>query len=45
MSAAENTYLTYLYILQNTSCFRKPEVISGRGGGHPVHPPLDLPLS
>ena len=38
MSTAENTYLTYLHILQNTSCFRKPEVISGRGGGTPRAP-------
>ena len=26
--------------LQNTSCIRKPQVISGRtGGAHPLHPP------
>ena len=24
---------------QNTSCVRKPQVISGGGGAHPVHPP------
>ena len=29
------------FFLQNTSCIRKPQVISGRGGGvaHPLHPP------
>ena len=30
-----------LFFLQNTSCFRKPQVISGAGGGggvHPLHP-------
>ena len=32
----------FIYIhLQNTSCIRKPQVIScgGRGGAHPLHPP------
>ena len=28
------------FFLQNTSCIRKPQVISGRGGVHPLHPPL-----
>ena len=28
------------FFLQNTSCIRKPQVISGRGtGAHPLHPP------
>ena len=28
------------FLLQNTSCIRKPQVISGGGGGaHPLHPP------
>ena len=28
------------FFLQNTSCIRKPQVISGGGGGaHPLHPP------
>ena len=36
---AENTYHTYLHILQNTSCIRKPPVISG-GGVYHLHPPL-----
>ena len=38
MWTAENTYHTYLHILQNISCIRKPQVISGRGGTHPLHP-------
>ena len=33
MWTAENTYHTYLHILQNTSCIRKPQVISKGGGG------------
>ena len=29
-----------VFFLQNNSCSRKPQVISGRGGGaHPLHPP------
>ena len=34
------------FFLQNTSCIRKPQVISGRGGGgaHPLHlPPRSAP--
>ena len=27
----------FLFFLQNTSCIRKPQVISG--GVHPLHPP------
>ena len=27
------------FFLQNTSCIRKPQVISGGGGAHPLHPP------
>ena len=27
------------FFLQNTSCIRKPQVISGRGATHPLHPP------
>ena len=27
------------FFWQNTSCIRKPQVISGRGGAHPLHPP------
>ena len=30
--------LLFLFFLQNTSCIRKPQVISGRGA-HPLHPP------
>ena len=28
-----------LFFLQNTSCIRKPQVISRGGGAHPLHPP------
>ena len=29
-----------VFLLQNTSCIRKPQVISvGEGGAHPLHPP------
>ena len=27
------------FFLHITSCIRKPQVISGRGGAHPLHPP------
>ena len=27
------------FFLQNTSCIRKPQVISEGGGAHPLHPP------
>ena len=27
------------FFWQNTSCIRKLQVISGRGGAHPLHPP------
>ena len=27
------------FFLQNTSCIRKPQVILGGGGAHPLHPP------
>ena len=32
-----------VFFLQNTSCIRKPQVIS-LGVAHLLHPPLDLPL-
>ena len=36
-----NTNKSHSFFLQNTSCIRKPQVISRRGGGdaHPLHPP------
>ena len=30
---------SFFFFLQNTSCIRKPKVISGGGGAHPLHPP------
>ena len=30
---------TVFFFWQNTSCIRKLQVISGRGGAHPLHPP------
>ena len=33
-----NTNKPHSFFLQNTSCIRKPQVISG-GGAHPLHPP------
>ena len=36
-----NTNKPHSFFLQNTSCIRKPQVISEGGGGvgHPLHPP------
>ena len=34
-----NTNKPHSFFLQNTSCIRKPQVISA-GGAHPLHPPL-----
>ena len=37
-----NTNKPHIFFLQNTSCIRKPQVISGgggEGGAHPLHPP------
>ena len=36
-----NTNKPHSFFLQNTSCIRKPQVISGGGvgGAHPLHPP------
>ena len=31
-------HIVFFFFLQNTSCIRKPHVISG-GGAHPLHPP------
>ena len=34
------TPINYIvFFLQNTSCIRKPQFISGGGGGHPLYPP------
>ena len=46
VSCSNSTSINHIvFVLQNTSRIRKPQVISGWGGGvHPLHPPLDLPL-
>ena len=45
MRTAENTYHTYLHIVQNTSCIKKPQVISGGGGVRtPVPSPRFVPV-
>ena len=41
VSCSASTPINHIvFFLQNTSCIRKPQVISERGGGaHPLHPP------
>ena len=42
VSCSTSTTINHNVFLQNTSCIRKPQVISGgrgRGGAHPLHPP------
>ena len=41
VSCSTSTPINHIvFSLQNTSCIRKPQVISGgRGGVHPLHPP------
>ena len=41
VSFSTSTPINYIVFLfwQNTSCIRKPQVISGGGGAHPLHPP------
>ena len=41
VSCSTSTPINHIvFFLQNTSCIRKPQVISGGGGGaHPLHPP------
>ena len=34
-----NTNKPHRFFWQNTSCIRKPQVISGGGAAHPLHPP------
>ena len=39
VSCSTSTPINHIvFFLQNTSCIRKPQVISGRGA-HPLHPP------
>ena len=40
VSCSTSTPINHIvFFLQNTSCIRKPQVISGGGGAHPLHPP------
>ena len=32
-------HIVFFFFSQNTSCIRKPQVISDGRGGHPLHPP------
>ena len=39
ISCSTSTPINHIvFFLQNTSCIRKPQVISGGGGVHPLHP-------
>ena len=39
-SCSTSTPINHIvFFLQNTICIRKPQVISGRGCAHPLHPP------
>ena len=42
VSCSTSTPINHIVFLQNTSCIRKPQVISGGGGG--VRTPCTLPL-
>ena len=47
VSCSTSTPINHIvFFLQNTSCIRKPQVISGGGGGaHPLHPsPRSAPV-
>ena len=40
VSCSTSTPINHIvFFLQNTSCIRKPQVISGGGGAHPLRPP------
>ena len=40
VSCSTSTPISHtVFFLQNTKCIRKPQVISGGGGAHPLHPP------
>ena len=39
VSCSTSTVINHNFFLQNTSCIRKPKVMSGGGGAHPLHPP------
>ena len=39
VSCSTSTPINHIVFLQNTSCIRKPQVISGGGDVHSLHPP------
>ena len=39
VSCSTSTPVNHVFFLQNTSCIRKPQVISEGRGAHPLHPP------
>ena len=41
VSCSTSTLINHIvfFFWQNTSCIRKPQIISGTGGAHPQHPP------
>ena len=39
VSCSTSTPINHIFFWQNTSCIRKPQVISGGEGAHPLHPP------
>ena len=39
VSCSTSTPINHIVFFQNTSCIRKPQVISGGGGVHLLHPP------
>ena len=48
VSCSTSTPINHIvfFFLQNTSCIRKPQVISRGGGAHPLHPsPRSAPVT
>ena len=40
VSCSTSTPINHIvFFSQNTSCIRKPQIVSGGGGAHPLHPP------
>ena len=38
-TSAPISHIVFFFFSENTGCIRKPQVISGGGGAHPLHPP------